>query len=798
LDVRSAIMMPPPALVTLVAVLLCHVAIIDATAIVLSAASATIVEAGRFTSTTVPITISFKSSVALAATDTLKMVIPKAVFSAADSTAAGATAVPTGSGGCTDALTAVAANSGEATASITFKLGGAVNADTACNIVTTGVTFNTGILAHTADANDWTLLATDADGTDTQAAAHPFDTSSALVLGVFSDTAWTFTSGYQGAAAATVKIAFKLNNQIAIGETIAVVLPSWTLTGSAAPTTTGCGTTTFTTAVATSAQAGATITFTAANALLAASTACTIQTATATAAPSATAAGVTTANLATYTISKNAVGAVPVASTPALTSPLGNTELRLVYPVIGVATAATFKFTTAAIIDAGAKIKLTLPYFTITAGALTGSTGCVLVTTNAVVADSAAIDASVEFAVGTAVIAASTACTITIPSTMLTQVATATQSLSIAQAQNWASRTADLTNIAATTSDPAAAAITISTPTVASAAFASNSALVVATTTGSTATSLALTFDSNIPLAIGDYVMLTLPDWGVSGTTAPTAVGCGTSTFTTLTGNSGTATAYAQFSVATAVLATATYEAHHYTMGHNCTLTWASGATTPPTAQAANLATRKLAAIIAAGADIANTTIATSTATTAAPTPTPTPTSGGNSTSTCTYGSGSTCATRVTQSVEVSSLTAANYIGNLKKVYECGYAQVVQSNFCTVALGVTTIKTGVQVTSTAAARRAATITFVMDVETDVMATAALQTAVREGVTATALVNKMTVIKTSTGWSTLVLPSVADLTVSTAVLSGAATSSAAVVIPSALMVLLGSFISLFWN
>jgi hypothetical protein len=289
--------------------------------------------------------------------------------------------------------------------------------------------------------------------------------------------------------------------------------------------------------------------------------------------------------------------------------------------------------------------------------------------------------------------------------------------------------------------------------------------------------------------------MLTLPDWGVSGTTAPTAVGCGTSTFTTLTGNSGTATAYAQFSVATAVLATATYEAHHYSMGHNCTLTWASGATTPPTAQAANLATRKLAAIIAAGADIANTTIATSTATTAAPTPTPT--SGGNST-TCTYSSASTCATRVTQSVVVSSLTAANYIGNLKKVYECGYAQVVRSDFCTTSSGVTTIKTGVQVTSTAAARRAATITFVMDVETGVMTTALLQTAIQDGVTATALVNKMTVIRTSTGWSAVTLPAVADLTVNTAAFTGAATSSAAVVIPSALMVLLGSFISLFWN
>jgi hypothetical protein len=782
----------PPALVTLAAVLLCHVATVDAAGVV-SADSLVIAAASAFTSTKTTVVYTFTYDKAVVANDKIVLKLPGFGLAGTDA--------PSKQGCGTTTFTTAVAATGEADAAITFTAATAtLTAAETCTLTTNANTVtSTAAVAQSANLATRTAAFTVAStgGADSMAAT-AITASTALALGVFSDTAWTFTSGYQGAAAATVKIAFKLNNQIAVGETIAVVLPSWILTGTAAPTTTGCGTTSFTTAVAASTQADASITFTAATALLAASTACTIETATATAAPSATVAGVTTANLATYTISKNAVGAVPVASTPALTSPLGNTELRLVYPVIGVATAATFKFTTAAIIDAGAKIKLTLPYFTITAGALTGSTGCVLVTTNAVVANSAAIGASVEFEVGTAVIAASTACTITIPSTMLTQVATATQSLSIAQAQNWASRTADLTNIAATTSDPAAAAITISTPTVASAAFASNSALVVATTTGSTATSLALTFDSNIPLAIGDYVMLTLPDWGVSGTTAPTAVGCGTSTFTTLTGNSGTATAYAQFSVATAVLATATYEAHHYSMGHNCTLTWASGATTPPTAQAANLATRKLAAIIAAGADIANTTIATSTATTAAPTPTPTPTSGGNSTSTCTYSAASTCATRVTQSVVVSSLTAANYIGNLKKVYECGYAQVVRSDFCTTSSGVTTIKTGVQVTSTAAARRAATITFVMDVETGVMGTALLQTAIQDGVTATALVSKMTVIRTSTGWSAVTLPAVADLTVNTAAFTGAATSSAAVVIPSALMVLLGSFISLFWN
>merc|ERR1711871_630780 len=209
-------------------------------------------------------------------------------------------------------------------------------------------------------------------------------------------------------------------------------------------------------------------------------------------------------------------------------------------------------------------------------------------------------DSALVMTIGGTNLAASTACTITIPSTMMKQVATTTQALSVAQAQNLDTRLVALENpaaIAAGTSTP----ITHSTPTVAAAAL-SNLALVVATTTGSTATALSLTFDSNIPLAIGDYVMMTLPDWGVSGTTAPTAVGCGTSTFTTVTGMSGTATAYVQFSVATALLDTVTYLSEGHSMGHNCTLTWASGATTPAAAQAANLNTRKLSAVIAAGA----------------------------------------------------------------------------------------------------------------------------------------------------------------------------------------------------
>merc|ERR1711966_275247 len=164
--------------------------------------------------------------------------------------------------------------------------------------------------------------------------------------------------------------------------------------------------------------------------------------------------------------------------------------------------------------------------------------------------------------------------------------------------------------------------------------------------------------------------------------------------------------------------------------------------------------------------------------------PTPTPTASNTS---CTYGATSTCATRVTQSVTITSLTASSYTGNLKSTYECGYAQSVTSTLCTATSGTVTYTSGVQVTSSAA-RRAATITFVLDVETSVLTASAVQTAVANGVTAANLVSRMTAINTATGWSVTV-PAAGDITVATAAFAGAA-SGAGALVPSALAALAG--------
>merc|ERR1712054_162430 len=381
-----------------------------------------------------------------------------------------------------------------------------------------------------------------------------------------------------------------------------------------------------------------------------------------------------------------------------------------------------------------------------------------------------------------------TACSVTLPSGVATPPSTA-------PARDLSTRTV-LSTIAAK-ANIVAQPVEHSTATVTSASV--SAALVVGTTTGSTPTTLALTFTSSVPLAVGDKLQLYLNSWTVAGTTAPTTTFCGSTTFTTATGGSGTANAHINFTVATLNAASDTWGGTTNTArsswnlgpGTNCTIhTATAAASTPATAQAANSNTRSLAVHLSGGPSIAPTTIATSTATTAAA-------SSSNSTSTCTYGATSTCATRISQSIVISSLTVAAYTGNLKSTYECSYAKMISATFCTATTGAVSYLSGVQVTSSAAARRAATISFVTDVETSVMTAAAAQTAVASGVTAANLVTTMTAMNTATGWSVTV-PTAADVTVNTAAFTGAATSSAAVVIPSAIMVLLGSLISLFWN
>jgi hypothetical protein len=312
---------------------------------------------------------------------------------------------------------------------------------------------------------------------------------------------------------------------------------------------------------------------------------------------------------------------------------------------------------------------------------------------------------------------------------------------------------------------------------VVSAAAFSNTKLDVATTTGSTATSLSLEFDSNIPLAVGDYVTMTLPNWGVTGTTAPTTSGCGTTTFTTTTGMSGTAHAVVNF-----IVATATLDQNKHTT-HNCTLTWATGATTPSTAQAANLASRKLSATIAAGANIANTTIATSTATTAAAA------AAGNATGTggTTTGTFSTATTTITFAGYTYAAGTATNFGN---VVGCAYAKTVSdattsltSDMCTASAGPTfTYLTGSSTTNTvsAARRTGSSVAVALKVYHSLLSQTAATAAVTQvGTTLTTINAAVAAINAAAG----TLFSTAQLTASGMTAATWTHSSASVVVPS---------------
>jgi len=682
-----------------------------------------------------------------------------------------ATATPTG---CTTnaAFTAASSNSGEADAQLVFTVSGANQADSvSCKLTTPADNAKAPATAFTM--SEAKISTTQSGQTNQDPTSFATNTPATLPVATFSATSLAFTNEWQKSAAQSVTVTFTNAAEIAQGNTITLKLPNWAVTGTAAPSNQGCAGSTFTVATANTGQSDANVVFTVATAALTAATPCTITTAAATATvPDA--AGATAATLAL-----NGLTAHTIATSQAVTSTLGATVLNIAYPVIGQQSAATFYFKAPFELAATTTIKLTIPSATFVSGAVTASPTACGTFANPTVSNSGETTAALTFTVG-GNIAVDTGCTITMPSTVLKVGGTAVE-------QNSASYLVDLSDVGAETTGATQSSIVTSTPTVASAAL-SNLALVVATTTGSTATSLSLTFDSNIPLAVGDYVMMTLPDWGVSGTTAPTAVGCGTSTFTTVTGMSGTATAYVQFSVATALLDTVTYLSHDYSMGHNCTLTWASGATTPAAAQAANLNTRKLSAVIAAGADITNTSITTSTATTAAPAPAP----AGNGTGTgggTTSGTFSTATTTITFSGYTYAAGAAANI-NFGNVVGCAYAKTVSdattslnSDMCTASAGPTfTYLTGSSTTNTvsAARRTGSSVAVALKVYHSLLSQTAAEAAVTQVGTTVATINAaVAAINAAAGTNF----STAQLTASGMTAATWTHSSASVVVPS---------------
>jgi len=149
--------------------------------------------------------------------------------------------------------------------------------------------------------------------------------------------------------------------------------------------------------------------------------------------------------------------------------------------------------------------------------------------------------------------------------------------------------------------------------------------------------------------------------------------------------------------------------------------------------------------------------------------------------------------TTVTQVYTFADLTVAAYTGKMKSNCECAYANTVEGastpTWCVATTSAYTYKSGVTMSSTAAARRAAKVTFVLKVKSSVKTTSQLQTLVASGSTATAFATALTAVNTASNYTAA--PGTA--TVATATFTGGS-SSASTLLPSMLSLVAAIFVA----
>merc|ERR1711959_497933 len=149
--------------------------------------------------------------------------------------------------------------------------------------------------------------------------------------------------------------------------------------------------------------------------------------------------------------------------------------------------------------------------------------------------------------------------------------------------------------------------------------------------------------------------------------------------------------------------------------------------------------------------------------------------------------------TTVTQVYTFASLTVAAYTGKMKSNCECVYANTVGGAttpfWCTATTSAYNYVSGVTMSSTVAARRAAKVTFVLAVKSSVKSTSALQTLVASGSTNTAFQAALTAVNTASNYTAT--PGTA--TVATATFTGGS-SSASTLLPSMLSLVAAIFVA----
>merc|ERR1712072_1019798 len=165
--------------------------------------------------------------------------------------------------------------------------------------------------------------------------------------------------------------------------------------------------------------------------------------------------------------------------------------------------------------------------------------------------------------------------------------------------------------------------------------------------------------------------------------------------------------------------------------------------------------------------------------------------SSANSSGSGTAATGTT--TTVTQVYTFASLTVAAYTGKMKSNCECAYANTVGGAttplWCTATTSAYNYISGVAVTSVAAHRRSAKVTFTLKVKSSVKSTAQLQTLVASGSTASNFATALAAVNTASNYTAA--PGAA--TVATATFTGGS-SSASTLLPSMLSLVAAIFVA----
>jgi len=310
-------------------------------------------------------------------------------------------------------------------------------------------------------------------------------------------------------------------------------------------------------------------------------------------------------------------------------------------------------------------------------------------------------------------------------------------------------------------------------------------------TAAATAGDLVVTFTPTTDLATNDVITLTASEeiFAAAGQiTGITATGNSGATALTITEGADTKTVETAASVP---LATAKMKNHVEVKMGGAATPHPIVLTIPHAKLAANGATAQAVTFSISTSKDKGTLFAQTGYTLTAPVASSSAAAAGNSTASASAAAATGTETTVTQVYTFASLTVAQYTGDMKSNCECAYANTVEAattpTWCVATTSAYTYKSGVVMSSSAAARRAAKVTFILKVKSSVKSSTQIQTMVAANSNAANFASALTAVNTASNKT--VAPGAA--TVAAATFTG---SSASTLLPSMLSLVAAIFVA----